>query len=246
MGELAYVPFTMTLDECLDEAMVNRPDMEVMRKAVEIASEDVDIAASGLYPQVGADFDWSSTGNDWGVRGQEYSRTEFSEWSVTVSAALTLDFGQTWYSMRQSQQALRQTRAEEATLRQEVIYDVTSKHLKISETQERIRVAQKTLEFAKESYRMAVARYQAQVGTNTDVLDAQENLTDAEASMTSAMTDYLIAVAQMYVAIGRNNPTLLSDYAPEADEAPVLEGEPAAEEEGEAAEPDDLTVPVSR
>ncbi|THB66243.1 MAG: TolC family protein [Desulfovibrio sp.] len=240
VGELAYVPFTMSLDDCLVEAYQNRPDMVVMRKGVEIASEDVTIAASGLYPQVSASFDWSSTGNDMAVRGQEYDRTEFSEWSFTLSMAWTFDFGRTWYSMRQAEGVERQFRADEANLVQEVTYEVTSMHLKIAEAEERIKVAQKGLEQAKEGYRMAVARYQAQVGTNTDVLDAQDNLTSAESNLTTAMADYLIAVAQMYVAMGRANPSLISNY-----DAPLPELEPVeVEEEAAVEDPNELSLSI--
>lgn len=49
---------------------------------------------------------------------------------------------------------------------------------------------------------MAVARYQAQVGTNTDVLDAQSDLSSAEASLITARGDYMISVASLYNATG--------------------------------------------
>ena len=81
--------------------------------------------------------------------------------------------------------------------------------LQIDETEKRIAAAKQGLIAAKESYRMAVARYEAQVGTNTDVLDAQSAQTLAEASVNGALSAYERAVAGLYGAIGEKNPELL-------------------------------------
>jgi len=98
-----------------------------------------------------------------------------------------------------------QMRADEETLRLDAQYDVKSRHLKIAEAAKRIKVSRKAVEQGKEGYRMAVARYQAQVGTNTDVLDAQSRLTSAEADLTSALADYQLALANLYVSMGEEN-----------------------------------------
>jgi outer membrane protein TolC len=55
---------------------------------------------------------------------------------------------------------------------------------------------------------MALARYQAQVGTNIDVLDAQAQLTQSEADLTQALSDYQIALARIFVSMGDKNPGL--------------------------------------
>jgi len=64
------------------------------------------------------------------------------------------------------------------------------------------------VEAARESYRMALARYQAQVGTNTDVLDAQAKVSSSEASLSQALSDYQTALSNLYVAMGEKNPPL--------------------------------------
>ena len=135
--------------------------------------------------------------------------TEFSEWSVGVSAKWNLfDSGKDYYAQSAAAQVVNRVMADEANLRQEVAFEVKSRHLKLSEAAKRIKVAQKTVDQAAEAYRMAVARYQAQVGTNTDVLDAQASLTSAEAALTSAQAEYLVALASLYVSIGDKNPSL--------------------------------------
>lgn len=221
-GELLYTPFSLTLQECLAKAYDKRPDLEVAKRQIEIARKDANIAFSELLPQVGADVNLSRTGDSFTVHGNDYGldggsgsiggRTEFSQWSVSVNAEWKLfDFGSTWYGWRSAQKGIYKNQADEQDLREEIAYQIKSSHLNITETEERIKVARKALEQAKESYRMAVARYQAQVGTNTDVLDAQARLTEAEASLTQALADYQLSLSDMYAAMGERNYTLLPE-----------------------------------
>ena len=49
---------------------------------------------------------------------------------------------------------------------------------------------------------MAQARYQAQVGTNTDVLTSQAQVSSAEFNLTQALTDYQSALADIYAGMG--------------------------------------------
>ncbi len=64
------------------------------------------------------------------------------------------------------------------------------------------------MEEARESYRMAEARYEAQVGTSTQVLDAQASLTAAQARLIDAESDFLKAMASIYRAMGEKNISL--------------------------------------
>ena len=211
MGKLGYLPFSLALDTCLERAYRNRPDMIIAAKSVEIADKNAAIARSSFFPQIGADFDWSKTGDHPNVDGSPLNPTEYSSWTASVSASMELfNWGETYYSLKQQKDTLRQVQAEADDLRQEVSYEVKARYLKISEAAERIKVARKALEAGKEGYRMAVARYQAQVGTNTDVLDAQARLSYAEASMTQALADYQTSLANLYVAIGEKNTALLT------------------------------------
>jgi outer membrane protein len=209
LGRLDFVPFSLTLEECLERAYRRRPDIFIAQKAIEVARKDRTIAQSGFYPQIGAEADYSRKGDNPVVDGSSAMSTEFSEWSVGVSAKWNLfDSGKDYYAQSAAAQVVNRVMADEANLRQEVAFEVKSRHLKLSEAAKRIKVAQKTVDQAAEAYRMAVARYQAQVGTNTDVLDAQASLTSAEAALTSAQAEYLVALASLYVSIGDKNPSL--------------------------------------
>ncbi|NJB68965.1 outer membrane protein [Desulfobaculum xiamenense] len=208
-GSLDYVPFSAGIDDVLARAYKARPDLEIAGKSVEIALKDETIAKSGYYPQVGADFDWSTYGDDMTASGSDLVKTEFSEWSVGVSASWTLwEWGKTHYAVKQAKESVKSLIASADNTRQEATYEVKANHLDIGKAAESIKVNRKAVEAAQEGYRMAVARYQAQVGTNTDVLDAQERLTTAEAGLIKALADYRIALSKMFVSMGEQNPAL--------------------------------------
>jgi outer membrane protein len=208
MGELAYLPYDPDLQDCLDRAFAQRPDIALAQKAEEIADKESEITASSLYPQVSADLDYYRRGSDPGVSGDN-SRPD-PWWTAGVRMNWQVfDWGQTRNTYQQSRQNVIRLREETASLRLEVSFAVKSLHLKLQEASARIAVARKAVDEAREGFRIAQARYQAQVGTNTDVLDAQARLTRSEAGLTDAMADYQLALANLFAAMGEQNPGLL-------------------------------------
>jgi outer membrane protein len=208
-GELAFIPFLLELEECSQMALSNRPDIFIADKSIQIALKDEKITASSFYPQIGANFDLYRRGDDPTVSGSRLQ--DRSEWRAGVQLEWTLfEWGRTHYAHKQAGQRTRQLMAEYEDLLGNVVFQVKSSYLNIDESRDRITVARQALEEARESYRMAVARYEAQVGTNTDVLDAQAKLTGAEANLIRANADYLKSLASIYNAMGQKNITLMS------------------------------------
>jgi len=209
VGKLEYMPFSLTLEECLNRAYDQRPDLEIAKKSVMVAAKDKKINDSEFWPQIAANFDWTTTGDDPTVSGSSSNPNNFSQWSVGVGATWKFfESGKVYYASKQAQERVNQLAAEADNTRQEATFEVKSNRLDIDEAAERIIVARKALVAARESYRMALARYQAQVGTNIDVLDAQAQLTQSEADLTQALSDYQIALARIFVSMGDKNPGL--------------------------------------
>ena len=209
-GNLDFIPFTRTFDECLRAAFAKRPDLIMAEKAIAIADKEVGIARSDFYPKVNAEVGWSTQGNTFAAAGSDNLPTRYNAWSAGIVADWTaFSSGTTYHSVQQAQHNKNRFAAEAINLKQQAAHDVKSRLLKISETAKRIKVAQKGLEQAKEAYRMADALYQTHVGIFIDVLDAQAKLTQAEAALTSSQADYLAAISQLHVAVGEENIALL-------------------------------------
>ena len=203
MGSLDPIPFSFGFAHSLERASRQRPDLRMAALSVDIAGKEREKVQSGYYPRISATANWSTRGSGWDAAGSSGMSTGYSDREVTLSADWTIfDWGQTWYADRQAGFTQTRLKAEAENLRQEVAYEIKSRLLMASDAERRIAVAQKSVTQAKEAYDVAVARYQAQVGTNTDVLDAQAKLSLEESGLTGAKADYLSALARLYVAMG--------------------------------------------
>ncbi len=213
VGELTYLPFTMSIEDCLDTAYKQRPDLYMGVKSVQMAQKDVKIAASPLYPQVQAEATYTKQGNQADLSLHDMSGATTPETTTFgISASLQAwDWGSTFFGMQSARDNVKKLQADLANLRLDVGYQVKTCYLNIQDAAKRISVARTALEASKEGYRMAVARYQAQVGTSTDVLDAQSRVSTAEFNLTQALTDYQSALADIYVAMGVKNLSLMSN-----------------------------------
>jgi len=207
VGKLQYVPFGLSLKECLTRAYDHRPDLLIGEKSVKIAKKDVTISESSFYPSVDATWDYVSRGDDAGLNGGgDYTHEGSEYWTAGVTASMSIfEWGSDYYDSKQFDQTVKQLEADLENTRLNAGFEVKRSLLSIQEAADRITVAKKSVTAAEEAYRMAVARYQAQVGTNTDVLNAQERLTASEAQLSQALADYGTAVSALYVAMGEKN-----------------------------------------
>jgi len=208
VGELKQIPFQpMTFTDGLKRAYEARPDLIVGKKAVEIAQKDSTIAASNMYPKVNAQWNYVNRGVDAGLdKGDTYPYEYKEYWTMGVTASMDIfNWGTDYYGVKQADETVKQLEAQLEELRLNAGYQVKTALLDLSVATDRISVAQKSVTAAEEAYRMAVARYQAQVGTNTDVLNAQSRLTASEAQLSLALSDYGTAIANLYVSMGEKN-----------------------------------------
>lgn len=213
VGELTYDPFDMSLNQAIDEAFRSRPELSIAQKSIEIAAKDAKISLSPIYPQVSANFQYSRTGDYMNVSGDHYTRPKpqsWEKWRLGVFADWRAwDWGSTIFGYRQARENVRKLEAEYRRAMLDTSYEVKSLHLMIQNAAKRIIEARVGVDAAREGYRMAAARYQAQVGTNTEVLDAQARVSEAESYLSQALTDYQTAISNLYRAIGVVNIELM-------------------------------------
>jgi Outer membrane protein len=210
VGELTYSPFSQDLASCLNQAYKNRPDILIGIKSVAMAEKDQTIAGSAFYPQVDAEYNYYKKGDAPGLQDSKYLSAQNKEyWTVGANASWTFfQWGSTYNSYKSSGETVNKLRADLENTRLGAGFEVKQYLLSQREAADRIDVARKSVETARESYRMALARYQAQVGTNTDLLTAQASVSSSEASLSQALADYQTALSNLYVAMGEKNAPL--------------------------------------
>ena len=195
---LNYVPYDKDLNYCLDYATKNRPELEQAKQGVQAARGQVKVARSGYQPQIAV-----SASQNFGTSDKHWPADEESTWSVAVQASLTIfDTGVT---RSKAHAAKANYFSAEETYRDTidaVMLDVRSQYLNLREAEKRISTTEVAVSQAEEDYRIAQLRYQAGVGTNTDVLDAQVALTDAQTNYLQSVYDYNISKTNLETAIG--------------------------------------------
>lgn len=211
-GTLREVGFRYTLEQCLELAYRQRPDLYVAQKAVEIARKSQKEVQSDYYPQIEGYYSMTQSGNTPGMQRSGENGSHVTNWEVGAQATWNVfEWGTTYYADKQAGWQVTKMRYEQENLKLEVGYDIKSKYLAVQEARKRIAVAQNSVAQATEAYNVALARYHEHVGTNFDVLDASANLTSAQSSLTGAKADYLTALSQIYVAMGEYHPDLLRE-----------------------------------
>lgn len=93
-----------------------------------------------------------------------------------------------------------------ADTRDQVRFEVEQAYADLLSNLENIQTASVALEQAREALRLARLRFQAGVGTQTDVINAENDLTNAEGNRVTAILDYNRALASLQRAISSGQP----------------------------------------
>ncbi len=194
--DLGYSEYNKNLPDCLSFAQINRPEISQAAKRVDAAKSEIRAARAGYIPQI-------SIGAQHGWDKDKFPGDEKSNWSINATVNFNIfDSNTTRGSVDAAQGMLSQREAQYRQTRDGVFLEVRSDYLSLREAEKRIYTASVTVEKAKEDYKIAQVRYQAGVGTNTDVLDAQVALTKAQTNYVQALYDYNTSWANLEKAMG--------------------------------------------
>jgi outer membrane protein len=201
VDSMGYSPFEKSFDECLDQALIHRPDVRRAGLNVDVAEKNVKLAQSDYYPTLALMFDYKKKGDEWTVDGSDFEDAE--DWSFTAGLEWTFwEWGRTFYDASEKKVRVLQSKEIERQVREAVALEIKNAYLNLREAEKNIPVTQKTIDQAEENLRMASERYKEQVTTNTEVLDAQTLLSQAQDNYYNALYDYNIALAQLKAAMG--------------------------------------------
>ena len=97
---------------------------------------------------------------------------------------------------------LEKVRQEERLVRLNISREVRDARLSVVNTSDRIKVAEKAIESARETVRVERLKFVAGSGTTTDVIDSRTALLRAESDYYQALYDREIALASLRKAMG--------------------------------------------
>lgn len=194
--QLKYEKLSLTLEDSINQALANRPDLAQAELSVAVAKEGVTAAESGYRPTVAfsASEGWSDT---------SFPGAENNTWAMSVVASWNIfDSGLTKSKVSQSNATLEKSRHQAQQAKDSAQLEVRQAYLNLKEAEKRIATSQVAVNKAEEDYKIAQVRYTSGVGTNLDVIDSQVALTQAKTNYVQALYDYNTSRAKLEKAIG--------------------------------------------
>lgn len=194
VDNLSFQKSDLQLNDVLNTAYSNRPNLRSVVARREAAERSIDLAQKGYYPVLS------------GSAGYGYSGTEFpidSGWNAGASLSFPLFNGlSTKYQVDEARANLEVLKANEASIRQGIRLDVQQAFINVQDAAEQISMSELTVLQAKENYDLASGRYRTGVGSPIEVADATISLNNARANLNTALYNYKTAQAALDKAIG--------------------------------------------
>lgn len=185
-----------TVDQAIDAALRQRPDLAAGRARAAQAAARLHQARADLLPSFSLSGSASST---WSTsvaqRGSAYAA------GVGVQIPI-LDLPGRAAELRQAQAEIDASEAGLRGMEQEAVLQVWSSWIALRTAGQQVRTSSDLVESAAESHAVALGRYQAGVGGILDLLAAQAALAGARARRIQARADWLGALAGLAWASG--------------------------------------------
>lgn len=188
-------PVLNTLDNLLQVAIEQRPDITQLKQITEAAEANLMRVKGDYWPTFSAEANY----NDYDTDLSLYK----DSWEVGVAATWQLFSGlHTKGAIVEAQGLLRENIAQLQDLKLTIVKEVTDSYLQTDENRESVQIALQTLELAKENLQLAQKRYQSGAYDVIEFNDAQLRLTKTRNELVVTYYGYLTALASIEHAIG--------------------------------------------
>lgn len=189
-------PLATSLCDCLQTAIQERREFEVVRRTVQIAVEGTRVARADFAPKAVANG----------------TLLNFQAGSRITNADLALGFirlewtlfegGRKIAATRVADSAVRQAMAQAESIADNIAFQVNEAYRNAVTAWIGIDDARPAVEQARENYRLVQVRLREGAATPTEIADAQASLTRAQQNYLNARYNYLIAMARLEYAMG--------------------------------------------
>lgn len=191
---LVFKKFDIGIDEAINAAYANRPDLKSLLLRQSSANESVKLAKKDYLPVV-------SGFANYGFGGQQFPLD--SGWSFGTNINLPVFNGfLTKNQINEARANLDVAKSNLEILKQNIYLQVQQAYISLTETEKRIPVAALTVKQAKENLELANGRYKVGVGNSIEVQDAEINYNNAQLAYVQVFYDYNIAKSSLEKAMG--------------------------------------------
>jgi len=198
--ELNRKPFDLTLDECLEKARKNNPELVAFAFLKQQAEKAVRLEIVHYIPTM--DLSVNYMANTQGKSGGDEFMPNNLLYSMLNLRWNLFDWGQKADEAAARRKNLEQVINNEQIVRDAVLMRIKEANARLGTAAENIETATLALAEAKENVRIASLRYREQVAPASEVTDAMAALKKSELNHASAFYDYNAAVAALECAMG--------------------------------------------
>lgn len=185
-----------TLEQSIVLAFQNRPELQEQLAQRNISEQQRRLALSQLGPQISLNASYQLQD----VFDDNINAT--TGYSVGVNASVNLfDGGAARASAAQQRINIRIAESQFANQRNQVRFQVEQFYFQLQSNLQNVQTATVAVTEAREALRLARLRFQAGVGTQTDVINQEAALTQSEGLRVSAIINYNIALASLQQAV---------------------------------------------
>lgn len=198
-GDLVYEPFEPDVEDCLDKALLNRPEISQLGYQRKMAGEMLKLARASNLPILSI----SGNYNFWADKFSFKKDNWQSFYAVNLVVTLPIFNGfATSAQVGQAKAMIREIELTQRGLIEGIKLEVRQAVLNLKEAKESLLSQKKNVEQAQESVRIAELNFSEGLTTTLDVSSAQVALTQAKTNYAQALYDYVMSLAQLNKAMG--------------------------------------------
>ena len=192
------VPESADFNQYLQEALAKRPEMIQANLGISLAENQITAAKRDQLPTVVVRGQW-----DFNLKTSTFQPREYSFTAIAAVQFKIWDSGQTQGRVEQARADVDKAKITIENVREGIALEVRNAYLGLQEAREKVAVAEKGLQAATESLRVARLRYEAGVSNQLELSDAELAYTQAEQNLVNARYDLRVAWARLEKAMGR-------------------------------------------
>jgi outer membrane protein TolC len=198
--ELTYVPSKVAMEQAVEAAYRNRPDLLGKEFDIRVQREQLNIVRSRYLPVISGYYS-----NTW-AKPDPHSMMEIEwghAWQAGLTATLPIFDGFSREGQIVSQKArLKQAQIGLVDAEETALFELTKSQLGIENAAEFVESQRLNLTRAREGLRLAEVGYREGTNTQVEMIDAQAALTTAQANYYQAIYSHVIAKLDLQKAMG--------------------------------------------
>ncbi|MDO9548764.1 MAG: TolC family protein [Candidatus Marinimicrobia bacterium] len=202
---------SLTIEDCIQLAIKNNPDIKISEKQYQISKEGVTESYNTILPSAGIGYSGSSSSQGPRVRYLDGIPIDSTQGSKSKQYGIGLhvnqniyDGGQWWNTIKKARNDLRGSQINQEFTRQYIVNDATARFYAVLKAQELLKVYEKSLENSREQLKKTEEMHKIGQVAKKDLFKAQVREGNDRLNIISQKSVYKNALADLNQAMGRN------------------------------------------